>query len=148
MNLNFYALSRVLWKQDVLNWPEGQMLNLSCLVQKRYKKETDGEPENLYNEDIFNLNWNMPNNTPTNFEVNPISPEHIVFHPGLHSHSDLWKTEYIQGIQLIVFDPVTTGNSGDYLCKGVPYKNDDLNTENDTLVAQTHITVHSGKSCF
>ena len=94
---------------------------------------------------LYNLKWNLPNTSPSSFEVDSISPEQIVFHQDLHSHSSLWKVEYTQGIQLIVFDPDTKSNNGDYICRGIIDNNYGFEARNSSLMAQTHITILNGE---
>ena len=94
---------------------------------------------------LYNLKWNLPNTSPSSFEVDSISPEQIVFHQDLHSHSSLWNVEYTQGIQLIVFDPDTKSNNGDYICSGIIDNNYGFEARNSSLMAQTHISILNGK---
>ena len=51
-NIKFKFRFRILWKQDVFNWPEGQPLNLTCLVQRRYKKEVSSDQPQSIRSDI------------------------------------------------------------------------------------------------
>ena len=97
---------------------------------------------------LYNLNWNLPNSSLSSYEISDISPEQIVFHPDLHSPSDLWNVEYIRGIQLIVSDPVATRNNGEYVCRGIPNKADEVQEENSNLLAKVHVNVLSGEYCL
>merc|ERR550532_2421088 len=62
------SVNGILWKQEMLNWPEGQSLNLTCLVQKRYKKDSSVQPSDytiripFSTQDptnLYSLNWNL-----------------------------------------------------------------------------------------
>ena len=93
------------------------------------------------------LKWNTPNTSSTSIETDVLSHsdcQRIVFHQDLTGPSSLWTQKFIQGIRLIVFDPIAKLNSGDYICSAALNDADISEVRNSSLMAQTHITVLNG----
>ena len=60
-------------------------------------------------------------------------------------HSDPWRYEFSQGLQLTKFRPHDKYDTGKYVCRAVPKQSDLTGAKIETLTAEIQINIISGK---